>query len=77
MKTRVVELDPKAFSALMVTCRLLTDWEGAPEITPVFVLSVNPEGSEPDRIEKTIDSPVKEGVIEKEALLGMVYADWG
>lgn len=47
----VVVLDPKSFCALSVTCRLVTDWEGVPEITPVFEFNDSPVGSVPDVIE--------------------------
>ena len=71
----MVELDPRSFCALIVTCLPVTDADGVPEITPVLVFSVSPEGNEPDGIEKTTDSPVNTGVIENDALLGMVYDD--
>ena len=51
MKTRVVDLDPRSFCALIVTCLPVTDADGVPEITPVLEFSVSPEGNEPDVIE--------------------------
>ena len=44
-------------------------------MTPVFMFNVSPEGNDPDGIENTTDSPVNAGVIENDALLGMVYDD--
>ena len=69
MKVRMVVLDPKAFCALIVTSRFVTDWVGVPEMIPVFGFSDNPVGSDPEEMEKTTDSPVTIGVAEKDTLL--------
>ena len=75
VKVSVAVLYPKSFCALIVTCLPVTDADGVPEMTPVFVFNVSPEGNDPDGIENTTDSPVNAGVIENDALLGMVYEE--
>ena len=65
VKETVYVLYPKAFCALMVTCRLVTDCEDDPEMTPVVVFRVNPTGRVPDVIEMATDSPVNDGEAEK------------
>ena len=47
----VTVLDPRSFCALIVTCCSVTDWEGVPEMTPLYTFNDNPEGKEPDVIE--------------------------
>ena len=51
VRVSVVVLDPRAFCALIVTCRLLTDCDGVPDTTPVFEFSDNPVGSVPEVME--------------------------
>lgn len=50
--TVVVTLLPAPFVALIIAVTLVTVTEGVPEITPVFVFSVSPVGSDPDNSEK-------------------------
>ena len=54
-----------------------TDWVGVPEITPVLSFSINPFGNEPNVTEYVTDSPVMEGLAEKEVPFVSVYVDWG
>ena len=77
VKVRVTVRYPNSFCALTVTCLSVTDWEGVPEMTPVFEFSDNPVGSVPEVTEKTIHSPVTAGVAEKEMLLGRANEDCG
>ena len=51
VKVIVVVLDPRAFCALMVTWRLVTDCVGVPDTTPELELSCSPEGSDPEEME--------------------------
>ena len=50
VRVSVVVLDPRAFCAFTVTCRV-TDCDGVPEMTPVFEFSDNPVGSVPEVME--------------------------
>ena len=70
VKVMDVVLDPRAFCALKMTWRLVTDCVGVPEMIPVLLLSDNPVGSVPEETEYVIDSPVTVGVMEKDTLRG-------
>ena len=61
VKTRVVVLEFNSFCALIMTCRLVTTCDGVPEILPVLVFSVSPEGKDPEVIEYSEHKPVMTG----------------
>ena len=72
VNTIVVDMLPTPFSALIVTDCWFTNWIGSPDITPVDVLRVIPEGKEPVWIENIGESPVIDGDFENMAFLAIV-----
>ena len=54
------------FEALIVTDWDDVDWEGIPDMTPFDELRMSPVGSDPDKNENEISSPLTVGVIETE-----------
>lgn len=51
VKVTVVVLDPRAFCALKVTWRLMTDCVGVPDTTPLLEFNVSPVGRDPEETE--------------------------
>ena len=71
LKTSDTVFESSRFSALIVTWRSDTDWEGVPEMTPVFAFKLKPSGKDPDTIEYVTESPVTDGVCEKNSSCSM------
>ena len=64
-----------SFSALIVTDRDVSNWEGVPEIVPVDELRTRPEGRDPDTTENIAPSPLIRGVTENTCPWAMIYSD--
>ena len=74
---RVINRSLTSFDALIITDLDIMNWEGIPEMTPFVELRMSPVGSDPDKSENDISSPLTVGVMENDSFFVNTYDDWG
>lgn len=75
LKTSVTVLEPKRFSALIVTSRLVTVCSSVPEMIQEEDANSRPVGKDPEIMVHVMGSPVMDGDSEKYSSFSTVKVD--